>query len=163
MLFVNLNFREGKMTHLQHTIIIHRGIDIVYKIAEEINKFPDFMPHVKTSKITKKKGNKRQVEMSAVVNGIKSHWISASTLKKNTSIKYSQIKGFCKTMGGEWLFEKVQEGTKITLIHNFDVGLPVIGRLIERLIVKKWVDKHSRLILGAIKTKAEMRKNVQTI
>ncbi|MBN1255115.1 MAG: SRPBCC family protein [Deltaproteobacteria bacterium] len=143
------------MLHLVHSIVIQSKIDNVYAIAEKINKFPEFMPHVKTSKIIKKGDNKRQVEMSAVVNGIKSHWISASTLEKNKKITYYQIKGFCKTMGGEWLFEKVSKGTKISLAHNFDVGLPLIGRLIERLIVKKWVNKYSLLTLGAIKTKAE--------
>jgi ribosome-associated toxin RatA of RatAB toxin-antitoxin module len=146
------------MIHLAHSIIIKSTIDKVYEIAEKIEKFPEFMPHVKTSNIIKKHGNKREVEMTAVVNGIKSHWISASTTEKNKRIRYSQVKGFCKLMGGEWLFEKVPEGTKITLIHNFDVGLPIIGNLIGRLIVKKWVDKYSRLTLGAIKEKAELRK-----
>ncbi len=143
------------MRHLEHTIVIKSTINKVYAIAEAIENFPEFMPHVKTSNIIKKQGDKRQVEMSAVVNGINSHWISASTLEKNKKIKYSQVKGFCKVMGGEWLFEKVPEGTKITLIHNFDLGLPIIGNLIERIIVKKWVDKYSRLTLNHIKIQAE--------
>src|SRR4030042_2293578 len=98
------------MIHVEHSIVIKSCIDKVYEIAKKIEKFPEFMPHVKTSNIIKKQGNKRQVEMSAVVNGIKSHWISASTAEKNKKIKYSQIKGLCKVMGGEWLFEKVPEG-----------------------------------------------------
>jgi ribosome-associated toxin RatA of RatAB toxin-antitoxin module len=143
------------MIHLEHSIVIKSDIDKVYSIAEKIEKFPEFMPHVKTSNIIKKQGDKRQVEMSAVVNRIKSHWISASTTEKNKKIKYSQVKGFCKLMGGEWLFAKISEGTKITLIHNFDVGLSIIGKLIGRIIVKNWIDKYSRLTLGHIKAKAE--------
>ncbi|OGP53016.1 MAG: hypothetical protein A2Y65_08880 [Deltaproteobacteria bacterium RBG_13_52_11] len=143
------------MIHLEHSIVIKSSIDKVYDIAENIAKFPDFMPHVKTSNMIKKQGNKRQVEMSAVVNGMKSHWISASTTEKNKRIQYSQVKGLCKVMRGEWLFNKVPEGTKITLIHNFDVGWPVIGNLIGRVIVKNWVDKYSHLTLGHIKSKAE--------
>lgn len=146
------------MIHLEHSIVIRSSIDKVYSIAENIEKFPKFMPHVKTSNIIKKQGNKRQVEMSAVVNGIKSHWISASTTERNKKINYSQIKGSCKVMGGEWLFNKVPEGTKVTLIHNFNVGWPVIGNLIGRIIVKNWVDKYSRFTLGAIKDKAELNK-----
>ena len=146
------------MIHLDHSIVIRSSIGKVYEIAENIEKFPEFMPHVKTSSIIKKQGNKRQVVMTAVVNGIKSHWISASTTEKNKRIQYSQVKGTCKVMGGEWFFEMIPEGTKITLIHNFDVGWPVIGNLIGRLIVKNWVDKYSRLTLGHIKTKAELRK-----
>lgn len=146
------------MIHLEHTIVIKSSIDKVYDIAEKIEKFPEFMLHVKTSKVIKKQGNKREVEMSAVVNGIKSHWISASTTEKNKKITYKQVKGVCKVMGGEWLFKKSLEGTKITLVHNFDVGFSIIGKLIGRIIIKKWVDKYSRLTLGAIKAKAELRK-----
>lgn len=146
------------MIHLEHTIFINSSIDKVYNIAEKIDKFPEFMPHVKTSKIIKKQGNKREVEMSAVVNGIKSHWISASTTQKNKKITYKQVKGVCKVIGGEWLFNKVPEGTTITLIHNFDVGFSIIGKLIGGIIIKKWVDKYSHLTLGAIKQKAELRK-----
>ena len=146
------------MIHLEHTIVIKSSIDKVYAIAEKIEKFPEFMPHVKTSNIIKKQGNKREVEMTAVVNGIKSHWISASTTNKNKKITYKQIKGVCKVMGGEWLFKKVPEGTTITLIHNFDPGLSIIGKLIGRIVIKKWVDKYSRLTLGAIKDRAELRK-----
>jgi len=146
------------MRHLEHTIVIKSTINKVYAIAEAIENFPEFMPHVKTSNIIKKQGDKRQVEMSAVVNGINSHWISASTLEKNKKIKYSQVKGFCKVMGGEWQFNKVPGGTTITLIHNFEVALPVIGKLIGRMIIKKWVDKYSRLTLGHIKTKAELNR-----
>jgi ribosome-associated toxin RatA of RatAB toxin-antitoxin module len=143
------------MIHLEHSVVIKCNIEKVYSIAEEIDKFPEFMPHVKTSNIIKRQGNKRQLEMSAVVNGINSHWISASTTEKNKKITYKQVKGFCKVMCGEWLFKKAPEGTKITLIHDFGVGLPVIGNLIERIIVKKWVDKHSRLMLYHIKIQAE--------
>jgi ribosome-associated toxin RatA of RatAB toxin-antitoxin module len=146
------------MIHLEHSIVIKSTIDKVYAIAEKIEKFPEFMPHVKSSNIIKRQENKREVEMSAIVNGINSHWISASTTEKNKKITYKQVKGFCKVMGGEWLFKKIPSGTKITLIHNFDVGLSIIGKLIGRIIVKNWVDKHSRLMLSHIKAKAESNK-----
>jgi ribosome-associated toxin RatA of RatAB toxin-antitoxin module len=143
------------MIHLEHKIIIKSNIEKVYNIAEKIDNFPEFMPHVKSSNIIKKQGNKREVEMTAVVNGIKSHWISASTTEKNKKITYKQVKGVCKVMGGEWRFNKVPEGTNITLIHNFDVGFSIIGKLIGEIIIKKWVDKYSRLTLSNIKAKAE--------
>jgi ribosome-associated toxin RatA of RatAB toxin-antitoxin module len=143
------------MIRLEHSVIIKSSIDKVYNIAEKIEKFPEFMPHVKSSNIIKKQGNKREVEMTAVVNGIKSHWISASTTEKNKKITYKQVKGVCKVMGGEWRFNKVPEGTNITLIHNFDVGFSIIGKLIGEIIIKKWVDKYSRLTLSNIKAKAE--------
>ena len=144
------------MIHLEHSVVIKNSINKVYTIAEKIDKYPEFMPHVKSSNIIKKQGNTRNVEMSAVINGINSHWISASTTEKNKKITYKQVKGFCKVMGGEWRFQKVPEGSKITLIHNFDVGLSIIGKLIGAIIVKKWIDKYSRLTLGAIKEKAEL-------
>jgi ribosome-associated toxin RatA of RatAB toxin-antitoxin module len=146
------------MIHLEHSIVIKSDIDKVFEIAEKIEKFPEFMPHVKTARIIKKQGNKREVEMTAVVNGMKSNWISASTTEKKKKITYKQVKGFCKAMGGEWLFEKNPEGTKITVIHNFEVGLPIIGNLIGLIVVKKWVNKYSYLTLGAIKEKAELFK-----
>jgi ribosome-associated toxin RatA of RatAB toxin-antitoxin module len=145
------------MIHLEHSIVIRSSLDKVYSIAERIEKFPEYMPHVKTSNIIKRRGNKRQVEMTAVVNGIKSHWISESVTEINKRIQYRQVKGLCKIVRGEWFFYKVPEGTKITLRHHFDVGWPIIGNLIGSMIIKKWVDKYSRLTLGAIKEKADQQ------
>jgi ribosome-associated toxin RatA of RatAB toxin-antitoxin module len=143
------------MVHLETSIIINQNMDIVYKLAESIEKFPEFMPHVKTSNIIKKQGKTRHVVVSAVVNGINAHWISESSTEKNKKITYKQIKGSCKIMGGEWRFKKVLAGTMITIIHDFDLGWPVIGNLIGRIIVKNWVEKYSQLTLSRIKLKAE--------
>ena len=129
------------MIHVEHSIVIKSCIDKVYEIAEKIEKFPEFMPHVKTSNIIKKQGNKRQVEMSAVVNGIKSHWISASTAEKNKKIKYSQIKGLCKVMGGEWLFEKARILAVVGLEGNtFKLPAPAkgTGTRTSVLFLRKW-------------------------
>lgn len=146
------------MIHLENTIKIEQKIDVVYKLSENIEKFPEFMPHIKKTIITKQQGNKRYLEMSGVVNGIKSSWASVSRTEKNRSIKYNQVKGVCKIMRGEWLFEKVPEGTKITIVHDFDLGWPIIGNLLSRILVKNWVDKYCRLTLGKIKEKAELHK-----
>ena len=145
------------MTHLENTILIKQSIDVVYELSEKTDKFPEFMPHVKKSIITKKQGNKKHLEMSGIINGIKSSWASVSTAKKNKSIKYKQLKGICKVMRGEWIFREVPDGTKITIIHDFDLGWPIIGKLLSRILVKNWVDKYSRLTLNHIKSKAESR------
>lgn len=146
------------MIHLEDSIIIKSDIGKVYALAEKIEKFSKFMPHVKESKIIKKRGNKREVEMSATVNKIKSHWISASTTTKNKKITYKQVKGICKVMAGEWVFKRVPQGTKITIIHDFDLGWPLIGKILSRTILKNWIEKYSHLTLGAIKEKAESNR-----
>lgn len=144
------------MTHLENTIIIKQSIDVVYELSENIEKFPEYMPHVKKSVITKKQSNKKHVAMSAIISGIKSSWASESITKKNKSIKYNQLEGSCKVMRGEWVFEKVPEGTKITIIHDFDLGWPIIGKLLSPTLVKHWVHKYCNLTLKAIKDKAEL-------
>lgn len=146
------------MIHLENTIIIKQRLDVVFELSEDIEKFPEFMPHVKKSIITKKQGNKKHVEMSGIILGIKSSWASSSITKKNKSIKYDLLKGTCKVMRGEWFFEKVPEGTQITIDHDFDLGWPVIGKLLSHTLLKNWVDKYSRLTLGYLKSKAEAQK-----
>ena len=146
------------MTHLENTIIIKQSIDVVYELSENIEKFPEFMPHIKKAITTKKQGNKKHLEMSGIINGIKSSWASVSTAKKNKSIKYKQLKGICKVMRGEWIFKEVTEGTQITIIHDFDLGWPIVGRFLSRTMLKNWVDKYCRLTLVAIKQKTELRK-----
>jgi ribosome-associated toxin RatA of RatAB toxin-antitoxin module len=145
------------MTHLENAIIIKQNLDLVYKLCENIEKFPEFMPHVKKSIITLKQGNKKHVTMSGVISGIKSSWASESTTKKNKSIYYDLLEGSCKVMRGEWVFEKVPEGTKVTIIHDFDLGWPIIGKLLSSTLVKYWVEKYSRLTLNHIKLEAESR------
>lgn len=146
------------MIHNESSIVINEDLDKVYEVAEKNENFVELMPHVKMSRVLKREGDKKYTEMTGKVNFITSSWQSVSTAQKNKSIRYTQVKGFCKVMGGEWKFEKVPEGTKITLTHDFDVGWPIIGNLIGKLIVKRWNEKYSDMMLNCLKKYIEGKK-----
>ena len=145
------------MPYTENFIFIIGDVKDIFNCVLELEKWPLFIPSIKHSKIIGEYENKELHEMSSRIFGIKSSWRSYLLLEEPYKrIKYRQLKGFCKTMEGEWIFEEKPSGVHVTLTHDFVFDYPIFGILIES-IVKKYVIKISDNILEGIKAEVENR------
>lgn len=152
------------MIYLENSIIINEKLDKVFKVVQDIEKYPDFIPEFKSQKILTKEDNKIVIERTVKVLGLPFTWISNGIIKKNESIKFEQIKGLLKGMSTEWIFEPIEERTKIKVIHTLDLKIPfpiikdIIGRfLIWDIFIKKIANK----ILENLKKKIELERGIE--
>ena len=145
------------MPYTENLILIIGDVKDIYNCVLELERWPLFIPSIKYSKIIGEYENKELHEMSSVILGIKSSWksylLEAEPYKR---IKYKQLKGFCKTMEGEWSFKEEPSGVHVTLTHDFVFDYPIVGILIES-VIKKYVTKISENILEGIKREVESR------
>lgn len=145
------------MQNTVNSIVVKGDLAKVYEVAESKGKFSEFVPHILESREFEEEG-KTYVSMTAVMKtGSKSRWTSLVVeRKKNESARYVQHKGFCRTMGGEWRFTPVEDGVRITLTHQFDVGHPILKLIALPFVnldnlVKECVEENSQKMLEAIR------------
>ena len=145
------------MPYTENFIFIVGDVKDIFNCVLELEKWPSFIPSIKHSKIIGEYETKELHEMSSRIFGIKSSWRSYLLQEEPYKrIKYRQLKGFCKTMEGEWIFEEKSSGVHVTLTHDFVFDYPIFGALIES-IVEKYVIKMSDNILEGIKAEIENR------
>ncbi|MBU0566906.1 SRPBCC family protein [bacterium] len=144
------------MIKVENTIIVNAPQKEVFSLASDFESWPEFMPSYKEVKITQRTEDRMVIERRGEVKGKLVFWKSEVRLEPPKVIKARQVEGPIPDMDIQWLFEEVEGGTKIVLIHNFEYKkIPLIGGIIGRLIAAKIVRRMAQETLEAIKRRME--------
>jgi coenzyme Q-binding protein COQ10 len=132
----------------------------VFKIASLVEKFPDYMPDVKKVELLERRddGYSRSswvalakiASINKEVKWIEDEWWDSA----NLSSKFEQVEGDYKHYFGDWAFTKTDDGTHVKLTVDFDLGLPLIGPMIVKLL-DNLTRNNLDSMLKAIKERAE--------
>ncbi len=136
-------------------IDIKKNLGTVYKTASDIKNQHTYIPGYKPSIVHKTDDNKLLIERTAELNGKTMKWKSLAVLNKNKSIEFEQLEGRLKGMKITWLFNKFDDFTRVTIIHDFHLNIPVFSYLLERFIAKPKIDKITKNVLIGLKNKLE--------
>lgn len=140
----------------QDFIVIKKRLPEVYKTAQDIKNQHEYIPGYKPSKIVEtKKDGKMVIERIAEMDGKIMKWKSMAEFDENKTIKFEQLEGKLKGMKINWLFEETGEETKVTIIHDFKLKIPIAGWFAEKFIAKPKIDKITRNVLHGLKNKVE--------
>jgi len=90
-------------------------LEIVYRIVAEVEKYPEFLPHIIEARIADRKGNIEEVIITARIGLFHESSRSLAHFEKNRSIHIQQIQGPFKSMELHWKFEQTDRGTQVTL------------------------------------------------
>ena len=139
--------------HIETSIIIKGKLEDVYALAEDVERYPEFIPGYK-GEVLSKEGNKSTLQRVVEIMGNQITWKSVATFQKNEwMIEFEQIEGPLKGMIAKWIFERVPEGTKSIIVHDFELERPILGWTIEKII--ETVSAITRNTLEGLKKKLE--------
>jgi coenzyme Q-binding protein COQ10 len=136
------------------SIVIDAPIETVFDAIKDYEKYPEYLPEVKSVKLGKRNGN--EVEVHYEVEVMKR--IKYAVLMKEerpTKLSWSFINGeMMKDNKGSWLFEPAGEGkTKAT--YNVEMAL---GALVPKTIVNSLAEASLPKMLEATKKRVESLK-----
>lgn len=141
---------------IKEEIDVSAPASLVYSVASDTEKFPEFMPDVRSVKIIEKNGNFQKTQWEADVDGIVFKWEEEEIFyPEKMYLEYKLIKGDIDKFEGYWQVISVSEKkSKLVLYLDFDVNIPMLSSLIMPTIKQK-VRKNAQLMLKAIKERAE--------
>lgn len=146
------------MIHKEDSILINQEITTIFKVARDIERLSDFIPEYKGVKIISQEKEKMVLEAKIKVLNLTITYLSTGVIKDNESIKYEQVKGPLKGLQTEWRFEKIGEKTKLIIIHDINIRIPLIGELIENMIYILFIKKLAREVLVNMKKELEKKE-----
>jgi len=131
-----------------------------FKTAREIETYPDFMPDVKSVKILERRddGYSRSewvghVSVASIDKDIR--WVEDEWWNENELISnFELVEGDFKYYKGDWKFEPLNGATRVTLTVDYDLGLPLVGAIIAKLL-DKIMQNNIDGMLSAIKNRVE--------
>ena len=137
----------------------------VFEMARRVEDYPAFMPDVEDVKVLERDDKTgiakvkwiAKVEIGSISKKVR--WVEEEQWDpKNLKGTFNQVEGDYKYYGGSWNFELSDDNkTKLTLEIDFDLGLPLVGPLINKLL-DRLMQTNCQGMLDAIKKRVEGQK-----
>jgi len=143
------------MAEVQATTIIRAPLAEVYRVAKDVERFPEFMPDVESIRVLERADSRTVTEWVGVVQGRKIRWVEDDHWDDDAHrCRFRQREGDFTTYEGTWSFEAVPEGTRTTLVLEYEMDLPLAGALLSTLL-RVLVRKNLESMLAALKGQLE--------
>ena len=145
------------MPTVESEIVIERPVAEVYALAQDIERFPEFMADVQSVEILEDDLPRRVSRWTGVIKEFnrtiewteEDYWDDAAHL-----CTFAQLEGDFSEYNGRWQFGEVPTGTQVYLQVNYEYNVPLIGALIKNLLRKK-MQQNTDAMLAALKEEAE--------
>lgn len=143
------------MPYVESTIVIAAPARIVYELAKEQERFPEFMPDVETVVVLERHPDHILTRWKTLVEEAPIEWTEEDRFDDGAlRIDYKLIEGDLDTFEGSWTFEETDAHTRVVLGVDYDFGVPTLAELIGPTLQKK-VRENSEMMLLALKSQAE--------
>ena len=144
--------------------------DIVFRVAADVEQWPDILPHYRRVRFDEKKGFGRGVVEMAAWREFPgpfrwpTWWKSImDTDPDEPVVRYKHIGGITRGMDVEWLFFPADNGTVVRIIHEWDgPAWPLVGRFAaNRIIGPHFVSFIAQRTLAGVCAEAERRAGLE--
>ncbi len=138
---------------------VNAPVEKVVEIARDVEKYPEFMPDVKSLTLLSKSedGSKVQTQWVGKIAqfGLTVKWSQEENWDfQNNKVEFSQIEGDYDKMNGWWKFTPNNSGTEFTSLLDYEYNVPLLGALVQK-VVKHIVTLNVESAMNAIKKRAE--------
>ena len=145
------------MPYVETSISIAAPARVVYELAKDQERFPEFMPDVETVKLVEQNAERAISRWKTLVEEAPIEWTEEDRFDDDAlRIDYKLIEGDLDKFEGAWTFEECDGMTHVNLGVDFDFGVPTLAELIGPTLLRK-VRENSEMMLAALKSEAEKR------
>jgi len=143
------------MPYVESRIAIAASARVVYELAKDQERFPEFMPDVETVKVLERYPDRVISRWKTLVEEAPIEWTEEDRFDDGAlRIDYALLEGDLDTFQGAWTFEERDGLTHVLLTVEYDFGVPTLAELIGPTLQKK-VLENSEMMLNALKRQAE--------
>ncbi len=150
------------MPYVVTTIVVDAPAALVYELAKDQERFPQFMPDVESVTVVERHPDRVLTRWKSLIEDAPIEWLEEDRFNDaELRIDYKLIEGDLDTFEGEWRFLPDPGGTLVSLDVTYDFGVPTLAELIGPTLERK-VRENLAMMLAGLKTEAEMRAPAPT-
>jgi coenzyme Q-binding protein COQ10 len=143
------------MPYVETGIAIAAPARVVYELAKDQERFPQFMPDVETVTVLERHPDFILTRWKTLVEEAPIEWTEEDRFDdERLRIDYKLVEGDLDKFEGAWTFEERDGLTHVLLGVDYDFGVPTLAELIGPTLQKK-VLENSEMMLAALKRQAE--------
>jgi ribosome-associated toxin RatA of RatAB toxin-antitoxin module len=143
------------MPYVETSIVIAAPARVVYELAKEQERFPEFMPDVETVTVLERRADRILTRWKTLVEEAPIEWTEEDRFNDEAlRIDYKLLEGDLDKFEGAWTFSENGAQTHVVLGVDYDFGVPTLAELIGPTLERK-VKENSEMMLAALKKEAE--------
>jgi ribosome-associated toxin RatA of RatAB toxin-antitoxin module len=143
------------MPYVESRIEIFAPARLVYELAKDQERFPQFMPDVEKVTILERNPGYVISRWKTLVEEAPIEWTEEDRFDDEAlRIDYKLLEGDLDKFEGAWTFHHRDGITYVALGVEYDFGVPTLAELIGPTLQKK-VRENSEMMLAALKREAE--------
>lgn len=143
------------MPQVEVTQVVEAPIEAVYEILSDMAAFPKFMKSIEAITIRERGDGFTVSEWVARLQGAKFRWVEKDIFHpEEYRITYDQTEGDLKVFRGYWQLQAVDTGTEVTLVTEFEFGMPMLSALLNP-VAKVAIRDNARSMVFGIKALAQ--------
>ncbi|MDQ2865442.1 MAG: SRPBCC family protein [Candidatus Eremiobacteraeota bacterium] len=143
------------MPYVETTIAICAPARVVYELAKDQERFPQYMPDVETVRVLERHPGYLVTRWKTLVEEAPIEWTEEDRFNDAAlQIDYKLIEGDLDKFEGAWTFAERDGETHVVLGVDYDFGVPTLAELIGPTLERK-VRENSAMMLAALKAESE--------
>ena len=148
------------MPRIEQSVTIQAPIQHVYRIAKQVEAFPDFMADLQSLTVLERSenGDRTVTEWVGLIREFKMtvRWVQEDLWDDaRFRDEFTFLRGDMDSMEGWWQFTPVSDGaTRFDSLVDYEYNVPLIGPMVKALIRKKMTD-NLQATMDAIKSRSE--------
>jgi coenzyme Q-binding protein COQ10 len=143
------------MPYVETSIAIAAPARVVYELAKDQERFPQFMPDVETVVVVERHPDHIVTRWKTLVEEAPIEWTEEDRFNDEAlRIDYKLLEGDLDKFEGAWTFDERDGTTHVLLGVDYDFGVPTLAELIGPTLQRK-VRENSEMMLAALKAEAE--------
>ena len=141
----------------ESAILVQARPDTVYRLAADVARWPELLPHYRWVRVLEQRGSQWLVEMVAHRDGVPVRWRALQQrFPDEPRITFRHVGGITRGMWVEWRFEPRAGGVRVSIEHELRLGWPLVGGLVaDRIIGPLFIDDIAGKTLRRVKRLAE--------
>jgi ribosome-associated toxin RatA of RatAB toxin-antitoxin module len=149
-----------RLPYVETAIEIDAPPSLVYELAKDQERFPDYMPDVESVAVLERHPDHVVTRWKTLVEEAPIEWTEIDRFDDAAlRIDYRLIEGDLDRFEGSWTFARNGAGERTTVVVlgvDYDFGVPTLAELIGPTLEQK-VRENSTMMLAALKREAEAR------
>jgi ribosome-associated toxin RatA of RatAB toxin-antitoxin module len=117
----------------RHEVVVNASRDRVYAALAAVDRWPGFMSALESVRTLSRDGHAIQVEMVEAAAGMHDATRCRVRLCPGRGLRVRHGGGRLRTMDVAWRLRPAAGGTRVTVLHRFALGWPLVGPILDRL------------------------------
>jgi coenzyme Q-binding protein COQ10 len=127
----------------------------VYALIQDMESYPRFMENLNSVRVLERGDNWTITAWDTTLNGMRFRWQEHDEFDpENGRIAYRQVAGDLQKFQGAWIVEQQGDVSKVTLLVDFEFGVPMLSTLLNP-VAKLKLKQNGESMLKAIKRRFE--------